>query len=317
MAHYCISGIIKLQKEFFSLYFSNKNIKYREQLSEQMFKYVAGIEEQLKKQNLSPAQLSLSSRAALFNIKGLASASLNQPHRFVEVLQYFQSEKLYFKKLKQKEIILLFSPSERLYHKIHLNNKYVKVYVSFVCKDLPDNYFISLSQLLFRKITGQPISAEIKNAIYSSEENFLVNDKKNYVAQNYNKAAQGNLFDLEEIFKQLNEKYFNNKLTMPQVRWSLRNNRRRLGFYDLNRNLLVINRLLDQRAIPQYVIEGIMHHEMLHIIHPIQHQNGRRIIHSRAFKNDEKKFKQYMELKKWLKQEFPRLTRHKNVISKT
>ena len=43
-----------------------------------------------------------------------------------------------------------------------------------------------------------------------------------------------------------------------------------------------------------YVVDYIMYHEMLHILHPFKRVNGRRVIHSKQFKAQEILFKKYV-----------------------
>jgi hypothetical protein len=118
---------------------------------------------------------------------------------------------------------------------------------------------------------------------------------------------KGQYFDLEKIFRTLNQQYFSSKLPAVNIGWSHRKNFRRLGSYDGSRKLIRISRILDQPNIPEFVVRGIVYHEMLHAIHPIQQRKHRRMVHSPDFKRDEKKFESFTAVQKWLKDQYPRL----------
>jgi len=48
------------------------------------------------------------------------------------------------------------------------------------------------------------------------------------------------------------------------------------------------------------VTSYILFHEMLHVKHRSRVHDSRRIVHTREFKADEKRFRQYEEAKLWL-----------------
>ena len=87
---------------------------------------------------------------------------------------------------------------------------------------------------------------------------------------------------------------------MPLARDSARGTFRRLGHHDAAHETIVISKSLDDRKVPRFVVEYVVFHEMLHIIHPAKIQNGRRYHHSPAFRRDEKKFAFYEESEKWI-----------------
>jgi predicted metal-dependent hydrolase len=113
----------------------------------------------------------------------------------------------------------------------------------------------------------------------------------------------GNFYNLIDIFNALNSEYFSNSLSVL-ITWGKRSPRhavkkRTLGNYQIKTNTIRINPLLDSRQVPRYVVEFIAYHEMLHAVIVTVMKNGRRSIHSKEFKNRERKFKNYHKAIEW------------------
>jgi predicted metal-dependent hydrolase len=115
-------------------------------------------------------------------------------------------------------------------------------------------------------------------------------------------GALGRHFNLDVLFDELNGKYFAGAMEKPELSWSAKKARSILGRYDATHRTIYISRLFDAPAVPPYVIEYVMFHEMLHMRHQSQVQQSRLIVHTPEFKSDERKFPHYKEAKLWLKQ---------------
>ena len=90
-------------------------------------------------------------------------------------------------------------------------------------------------------------------------------------------------------------------LKVPTLGWSRNKSYWRLGFYDAERNLLVVSRIFDQSRVPEEILRYLVYHEMLHIFFPTERKNGRRIIHSPEFRETERRYPEYQEIQDWLK----------------
>jgi hypothetical protein len=112
---------------------------------------------------------------------------------------------------------------------------------------------------------------------------------------------QGRHFDLVEIFEELNLRYFFGLMARPSLGWSKQASRTMLGHYDPPHNAIVISRILDRPGTPRLALEYVMYHEMLHLRHPAEHQGARRCVHTRAFKDAEKRFERLKEAKALLR----------------
>jgi SprT-like family len=106
-------------------------------------------------------------------------------------------------------------------------------------------------------------------------------------------ATQGRAYSLEDLFERVNQQYFRGEIAKPQLAWGKIMTRRKFGHYEPARNRIVLSLTLDDERIPAYAAEFVMYHEMLHIHHGETWRNGRRVVHTPAFRRDERKFEQY------------------------
>jgi hypothetical protein len=113
-------------------------------------------------------------------------------------------------------------------------------------------------------------------------------------------SSRGKVYDLAELFKQLNAKYFDGRLESPMLSWSQRKTRRILGHHDHVHQTIIISSTLDETAIPRFVVEYVLYHEMLHVKHPARLISGRTIYHGPGFREDERRFERFDEAVKWL-----------------
>jgi hypothetical protein len=112
---------------------------------------------------------------------------------------------------------------------------------------------------------------------------------------------RGTCYDLNEIFGQLNERYFQGLLGRPLLGWSRAASRSMLGHFDPSHNAIVISRIFDRPASPQLALEYVMFHEMLHLRFPVDHTGARRRVHTKDFREAEKEFERLKEAKEMLK----------------
>jgi len=104
---------------------------------------------------------------------------------------------------------------------------------------------------------------------------------------------QGRCFDLAQMFDGLNGKFFAGNLVRPHLGWSARSWRRQFGCYDPGPNQILLNRRMDHPAVPRFVVEYVLFHEMLHVKHPTRRAGCSLISHSREFRAEERLFPEF------------------------
>lgn len=78
---------------------------------------------------------------------------------------------------------------------------------------------------------------------------------------------EGNFYNLNSLFHSINQDYFNSKMSQPRLTWNNLLTFRKLGHYEPLRDRVVISRTLDNSHVPQFVVEFVLYHELLHKHH--------------------------------------------------
>ena len=123
--------------------------------------------------------------------------------------------------------------------------------------------------------------------------------------------TQGSYFNLLNAFNRLNHSYFQDKVDC-RITWGYRRPSSgqksvRLGSYSHKSSMIRINPLLDRSFVPGYVIDNIIHHEMLHNFTGFIDINGRNLSHHKTFREMEKKFIHGEKARSWIKNKMKRL----------
>ncbi len=219
-------------------------------------------------------------------------------------------EEVYGTAFKKKKVRLnaQFYPSRSLRHTIYLQRGIIQIRIAQSLQEAPEIILKTLCTILLLKL----FKLKVDRRLYQAYRSYLHNNahllpKKQHRPPSPRYTAKGAFFDLDEIFDRINRTYFQDQLRRPVLGWSLRKAYRRLGFYNKEKNLLVISRIFDSRKTPPEVIEYLMYHEMLHIAIPTVYNNGHRTIHGRLFREKERQFPQYEFVQKWLNKNLQKL----------
>jgi hypothetical protein len=113
-------------------------------------------------------------------------------------------------------------------------------------------------------------------------------------------GPEGRQFDLSQLFEELNAKYFSGELPRPHIGWSTRSWRRQFGCFDPGPNQILLNRRMDRPNVPQYAVEYVLYHEMLHVKHPTRRSGCTLLSHSPEFRAEEKRFVEFARARKVL-----------------
>ena len=113
--------------------------------------------------------------------------------------------------------------------------------------------------------------------------------------------TRGQYFDLQEVFRRVNDQFFDGKMPCPQLHWNQTLTNGKLGHYHVLRDELMISVTLDHAEVPEYVMDYVMYHELLHKKHGVRRKNGRMVGHFKAFRDEEKRFPKYREANEFIK----------------
>ena len=113
-------------------------------------------------------------------------------------------------------------------------------------------------------------------------------------------VAGGAFHNLGASFDRVNAAYFAGEMLRPRLSWSRQITSCKFGHYDALRDALMISATLDSAEVPAFVVDFVVYHELLHKKHGIQWQNGRRTVHTPAFRAEERCFHKYAEADEWV-----------------
>jgi len=111
----------------------------------------------------------------------------------------------------------------------------------------------------------------------------------------YRSRPAGTFYDLLDLFASVNHAYFGDQLAPPRLLWSERVTFVEFGHYEPATDTVRISRTLDAAEVPRFVLEHVVHHELLHRWLGAEERNGRRRYHSARFRREERRFRGYRE----------------------
>lgn len=112
--------------------------------------------------------------------------------------------------------------------------------------------------------------------------------------------TRGQTYDLEKVFHRVNTTYFGGKMARPKLMWNRVLTTSRMGHYDLFRDVVMVSITLDAPDVPEYVVDYVMYHELLHKQMGVTINNGRRNVHPPEFRAAERRFQQYAQARAFI-----------------
>jgi hypothetical protein len=177
--------------------------------------------------------------------------------------------------------------------------------ITDVLEGAPSAILESLANILLSKLMRRPsprLHAErYRRYLNRKEMRRSLQLVKQARGRKFVSGPQGDCFDLEAIFDQLNQTHFHGLMAQPLLGWSRKPSRVMLGHYDPSHNAIIVTKLLDRPGVPKLAVEYILFHEMLHLRFPVEHRGARRCVHTREFKLAENQFPALKEAKQVLK----------------
>jgi hypothetical protein len=188
---------------------------------------------------------------------------------------------------------------------IRLRNGKLLVRLSDLLEGAPDGVLRAIAHILLAKLYRKPIdrvhAARYRKYVGSRDIVRKAHLVRQMRGRKLLRSARGRYYDLDAVFEQLNTRFFYGLMARPRMSWSQTKTRRILGHYDPAHNAIIISRVFDHPAVPAYVLEYIVYHEMLHLKHPVKLRGSRRCVHSAEFQAEEKLFPRAADANAFLK----------------
>jgi hypothetical protein len=197
-----------------------------------------------------------------------------------------------------------FYPYAGLHHTIRVRAGRVYVRISDVFRSAPAEVIRALEYLLVARLLSRkpPRDQErlYRSYAFSPEILRAADLARRQRGRKVISTANGRVYDLNRIFLRVNRRHFDGEIEKPVLTWSKRRTRSILGHHDAAHNTITISKTLDSPEVPEWFVEYIMFHEMLHIKHPARIINGRRYYHTPSFRAEEKSYPKYEQAQEWL-----------------
>ncbi len=204
------------------------------------------------------------------------------------------------------EFQVAFRPYADVNHFIRVRDGKVLVGLSDLLDGAPQPVLEAIAVILIAKLYRKPIPACYRTRYRMFLNRRAVRQKVQWIRRTRGRkhlgAPQGKHFNLEEIFEKLNREYFHGLLDCPQLSWSRAASRTALGHFDSAHNAIIISKIFDRPGTPRFLVEYILYHEMLHLKHPVVSRRGQRCVHSKLFREEERRFPKFQQAKRWMEQ---------------
>lgn len=188
---------------------------------------------------------------------------------------------------------------------IRLRQGALYIRISDLLEGAPEPVLYAIAHILLAKLYRKPInraqSTRYRRYVASHDVSAKARLVRQMRGRKHIHTARGHHYHLEEIFDDLNLRFFHGLMGRPQLTWSRDHARNRLGHYDPAHNAIVISRVFDNPRVPRYAVEYIVFHEMLHLKHPVKLRGSRRCVHSKEFLAEEYQFPELAQAKKFLR----------------
>lgn len=188
---------------------------------------------------------------------------------------------------------------------IRLREGRLIVRLSDLLEHAPESIHRAIAHILLAKLYRRPVASIQSDRYRRYTQSEAVATQAERIRQTRGRkrisTPLGHLYDLDEVFEAVNQRFFHGLLGRPTLTWSAHVARRMLGHYDAAHNTIVVSRVFDRPGTPRYAIEYLLYHEMLHLKHPVKVRAGRRCVHSREFQAEERLFPELALAREYLK----------------
>ncbi|MFH0899303.1 MAG: hypothetical protein V2A73_01610 [Pseudomonadota bacterium] len=159
---------------------------------------------------------------------------------------------------------------------------------------------------------SEPKASRMLDAYIDAHSSQIRTNRRSHRRPPVTVQTRGQVFDLQQVFDELNRRYFCHGI-VARITWGTRQRARRrrssikMGSYAVEDRLIRIHPALDRSFVPHYFLEWIIYHEMLHQIHEMPVVAGRRRFHTSAFLAQERTFSHFEQAQQWERENLDRI----------
>ena len=198
-----------------------------------------------------------------------------------------------------------FYPYIGLTHTMRRKGSAWVIRISDHCREAPRPVLEAIVMILACKVMRRrPQRTFLRTyALFCRDPRILeaVRERRLRKGRKYIAGERGTCHSLEEIYRELNSRYFNNQIEIGKIGWGLRNSWSRLGHYDPVHHTVALSPVLDSLAVPRFVVRYVVFHELLHAAFDDASSGGVKRYHSSAFRGAERAYSDCASAKEFLK----------------
>jgi predicted metal-dependent hydrolase len=246
------------------------------------------VERIFSERGKSAADLPIRSRRAYQWIKYLSEGQHIQRHLdAVQRISFFLPNMPRSRRFNQYRVEFYLYHIGPLY-KIRERKRTIEIVAQESFLYAPDHVLLALLDTALQPSSGS--SRQMIRDYASGKQYKTIRESLEYLSIPPGKFSTGKQHDLEKSFHRVNRYLFNNRLKKPHLVWNNRMTRRKFGHYQEDTNTVMVSISLDHPRVPEYVLDYVMYHELLHQKLGARLKNDRRYTHTPEFKKKELDF---------------------------
>jgi hypothetical protein len=209
-----------------------------------------------------------------------------------------------FPEFNNTEVEASFYPYIGLTHTIRRKGSVWKFRISDYCRHAPEAVLESIIVILACKATRRKPGRKYLRT-YEAFRKYrpvleAIRERRVKRGRKYFAVCSGKVHSLQRIYQELNSRYFNDQIEIRRIGWGIRRSRNRLGHYDPVHHTITLSPVLDSREVPEFVVQYIVYHEMLHAVFEDGASSGVRKYHPPEYRRAEKAYPDYARAKRFL-----------------
>lgn len=179
--------------------------------------------------------------------------------------------------------VIEFRPTYGLYH-VRGSGRATRIVLPTPMICFTRELFEALAEAAFNKGPKQPLVEAASSEEYQGIQAELE------ALGGVEEQTAGAYRDLEASYNRVVAAYFGGDALRPRLTWGRDFTGRKFGHYDPVRNTVMISATLDRADVPEFVLDAVMHHELLHQKLGVGWHNGRMNAHPPEFRQQERLF---------------------------
>lgn len=207
-----------------------------------------------------------------------------------------------FPEFSRMKVEASFYPYIGLTHTVRRKGSVWKFRISDYCRHAPEAVLESIIVILACKVTRRKPGRKYLRT-YEAFRKYppvleAIRERRLKRGRKYFAVHSGNIHSLQRICQELNHRHFNDQIDIRRIGWGIRKSRKRLGHYDPIHQTITLSPVLDSPEVPEYIIQYIVYHEMLHAVF----EDGASVHkhHPPEYRRAEKAYPDYARAKKFL-----------------